>query len=164
MIFNIVTHVTILTDVTPMLDTDNLLIPGLTRIAYVKCSDLPRHIRRMAQAGIIPTVSVESVDIDFFGDSKLEFSRSKDGKETSTLTFSSSDDIPLHDIAFIAQDRSGHRRIVGALEAPFPMVAVSESTGGSAADRRATTYTVTWAGRPAPVVIWMDDDNRLPIR
>ncbi len=67
-----------------MLDTDNLLIPGLTRIAYVKCSDLPRHIRRMAQAGIIPTVSVESVDIDFFGDSKLEFSRSKDGKETST--------------------------------------------------------------------------------
>ena len=161
MIFNIVTHVTIVTDVTPMLDTDNLLIPGLTRIAYVKCSDLPRHIRRMAQAGMIPTVSVESVDIDFFGDSKL---RSKDGKETSTLTFSSSDDIPLHDIAFIAQDRSGHRRIVGALEAPFPMVAVSESTGGSAADRRATTYTVTWAGRPAPVVIWMDDDNRLPIR
>ena len=129
-----------------MLDKDNFLISGLRRIAYVRSSDLPRHIRRI------------------FGDSKLEFSRSKDGKETSTLTFSSSDDIPLHDIAFIAQDRSGHRRIVGALEAPFPMVAVSESTGGSAADRRATTYTVTWAGRPAHVVIWMDDDNRLPIR
>ena len=159
-----VTDVTIVTHVTLMLDTNNFLMPGLRRIAMVSIADLPKHIRMMNAADIVSTIIAPTTDIDFFGEAKLAYSRSKEGKELSTLTFMSSVDIPAKDIAFVVEYQSRQRLIVGALEAPFPMVAVEDSSGSSPTDRRATAYTVTWAGRPAPVNVWMADDDSLPVR
>ncbi len=162
-----VTHVTdvmIVTHVTLMLDTTNFLMPGLRRIAMVNTADLPKHIRMMNEADIVSTITAATTDVDFFGEAKLAYSRSKDGKQLASLSFMSSDYIPAKDVAFIVENQSRQRMIVGALEAPFPMVSIEDSSGSSPSDRRATAYTVTWAGRPAPVNVWMKDDDCLPVR
>lgn len=77
----------------------------------VSIADLPKHIRMMNAADIVSTIIAPTTDIDFFGEAKLAYSRSKEGKKLSTLTFMSSDDIPAKDIAFVVENQSRQRLI-----------------------------------------------------
>lgn len=141
-----------------MIDNNNFLMPGLRRIAYLKTADLPQNIRMMSDAKINPAVAAPATDINFFGSADLSYSKSKDGKKVSTLTFSSSDSIPLNDIAFIVENQSRQRFIIGALEAPFPKIELKSNTGGSPSDKRADVYSVTWAGCPTRIDACCFDD------
>ena len=140
----------------------DLQIPGLRRIAFIDHADLPPFIREMARTGIQPVIAAQVRDVDFFGDAELSFSLSKDGKEQTTLTFSSSDDIPFYDVAFVVEDQMGKRRVVGSLEPPFPKLEVARTTGSGPGQKRKTEYTVTWTGYPPEVTVFMEDDHKLP--
>lgn len=154
----------LVTIVTIMLSFADFQMPGLRRIAIIDPADLPPLIREMAVSGIVPVISSPVRDIDFTGDAELSFSKSKDGKESTTLSFTSSDCIPFYDVSFIVEDQMGQRRVVGALEPPFPLLNVERTTAGGPGQRRRTDYTVTWPGYPPEVTVYLDDDNTLPIR
>ncbi len=147
-----------------MFELRNFQMPGLRRIAYLDPADLPPNIRHMAAAGMKPVITSPTSDIEFFGDAELTFSLSKDGKLLTTLTFLSSDYFPHFDMAFIVEDRMGQRRLIGAWEIPFPIVKVDSTTAKAPGQRRQTEYTITWAGYPPEVTVWLDEDNLRPLR
>ena len=147
-----------------MLSSADFQMPGLRRIAIIDPADLPPLIREMAASGIVPVISSPTRDIDFFGDAVLAFTRSEDGKESTTLSFSSSDCIPFYDVAFIVEDQMRQRRVVGALEPPFPVLKVVRTTAGAPGQKRSTDFSVIWPGFPPEVTAYLDDDDRLPIR
>lgn len=147
-----------------MLDANNFLMPGIRRIAIVDPTDLPPFIRQMDLSGIMPVIAAPVRDIDFFGDAELSLSIDKEGKTITSLSFFSSDAVPFYDVAFVVEDQMKQRRVVGALEPPFPVVKVEKTTAPAPGQRRRTQYSVTWAGRPPEVVVWLDDDDNLPLR
>lgn len=146
-----------------MVSFTDFQIPGLRRIAFIDPADLPPFIREMAKTGIQPVIASPLRDIDFFGEAVLSFTLSKDGKEQTKLSFSSSDSIPFRDVAFVVEDQLGQRRVVGSLEPPFPKLDVVKTTGGGPGQKRNTEYTVTWTGYPPEVTVYMDDDKHLPV-
>lgn len=123
-------------------------LPGLRRVAAINPDALPSDIRKMQLAGMIPVIAASPSMMNIFGDSLLEFSKDADNKLSCSLSFSSLVLLPNIPTAFIAEDRMGQCRLIGALEPPFPKVSYTYSSGKSSADKREINYKVEWEGVP----------------
>ena len=138
--------------------------PGIRRIAVLALSDLPPQVRMTAEAKVAVNVIAIPRDVNFFGAAEMIFTSQAGKKQKTTIKFLTNQEIPLDNAAFIVETQSNERFLIGAREAPYPKVEIEHSTGGSPADRRATQVTVTFAGRPAIALAWLDENNSLPLR
>lgn len=127
---------------------EQISIPGLRRVAAISFEALPQDIRRMRISGMTAHVAAVPLMMDIFGDSLIEWSIDAEQKRSCSLSFSSLRTLPNGFNAFIAEDRMGHRWLIGAAEPPFPKITANASSGKDSSDKRAIDYKIEWEGTP----------------
>lgn len=136
----------------------SISLPGLRTVRYCRCSDLPRSLMLMSQAGVIPTLSICTLDltaVEFIGEATLSVDGSTScgaRSEKSTIQFSSLEELPEGvPLAFIVTDVNAVSYVVGTREPRYPVVDYSQTTGKPGHDRNIRTYKITHVGAKSAV-------------
>ena len=132
-------------------------LPGIVRIAYIGCVNLPQYIEMKTLAGIPSGVYDMIKEVCFAGTASCVCESEYDNHaqvEKATLTFFSVDSIPIRQaIAFLALDSNGQWWLLGHHEPPYPTVRRAFHTGAPADDKAGYTYEVTLMGRKALIPV-----------
>ena len=126
-------------------------LPGIVRIAYIGCASLPLNIEMKALVGIPSGIYDMIKEVCFTGTPTCVTENVYDNHaqvEKSTLTFSSTDDIPLRQLlAFLALDTNGRWWLIGHHEDPFPIIKRTHQTGEADGEKAGYVYEVSMIGR-----------------
>ena len=127
-------------------------LPGIIKIGYADCADVPRDVPYQAVTGM--TVSVSSSVITFIhlqGDTVCEVEEQHDNNvqmEKTRLNFVTLDDIPTHrHLAFFVWTADGGKYIIGSQERPYPAVKVNSATGQPDGEPSVRKYEVSYSAR-----------------
>lgn len=103
-------------------------LPSILSIAYLPCSDLPRHILPMALSGMTPTVAEDGMLVDLYPGAKCSAdSEIVNGLslEKTTLEFDTLTEVPRNrPLAFLVRCVNGESYVIGHREPPFPAVEI----------------------------------------
>ena len=128
-----------------------LSIPGIRRLSYISTSYLSHDVTYRADSGVQVLMTVLPTDISLKGEAVCEVERKFDNnsqQETAKLTFYTLDELPPHrHLAFVITDMQGNSFVVGAREAPFPIVRVTFTTGKPDGDASVRKYEVSFTAR-----------------
>lgn len=125
-----------------MISSKQWSIPGISKIGIVQAKQLPPDLWEQASAGMTVPLAVIPIWIEIFGKASLNIRMISDNVAESKLQFNTYDEIQTEGVAFIAVDRSGEQRLIGALEPPYPKVSLEFSSGDSASEQRKIEVTV----------------------
>lgn len=104
-------------------------LPALKSIAYLPCSLVSPDTLEKYLAGIPVGIFAAVTPVVHFDSSSCEAEAEYNNGvsyEKTTLQFRTTDDIPRsQDIAFVITDVQGKSYLIGHLERPYPMVAVT---------------------------------------
>lgn len=123
--------------------------PGIVKIEYVACKQLPRDLMLQSMTGATVTVNVTRINVPFVGLPKLSWSGSSEKghiQEKSTLEFMSGVEIPQGKYAFVVTTAAGEHYLLGTREGRNPIVEYDETTGTMTGDAAVRTYKVTHIG------------------
>lgn len=130
-----------------------LSIPGIRQISYVPTSYLSHDVTYRAESGVPVLMTAQPTVISLKGEAVCEVERKFDNnsqQETAKLTFYTLDELPPHrHIAFVITDMQGNSFVIGAREAPFPIVKVAYTTGKPDGDASVRKYEVSFTARKA---------------
>lgn len=140
-------------------------LPSLKSVSIVECAYLSPDITKMVLAGMEVSVLAEPQTLHKLERSYLSYQRDlKSISGKSELYFESESDIESDSpIAFIAEEHSGDRWLIGAFEPPFPKVEIKHETGDNPKSVSKYSCSVTWDGVPAKVTVWLESDGNLPV-
>lgn len=110
------------------------IYPGIRKIGYIPCSQLPLNMTLKSIAQM--SVTLASIPITWFtthGEPTCVATNSyKNGarEEKVTLGFKTLDDVPINlPIAIVCESVSGEKYIIGTYERPYPVITVSNNKG-----------------------------------
>lgn len=122
-------------------------IPGISRIDFLLCSDLPPGLMLQSMGGITVAVAAPSQRIHFRGKATLTWEGSLlNGVriEKSTLEFKSSERLPERTrLAFVVTGADGRQLLIGSRESRFPVISYSDTMGESGSSPNLRTYKIT---------------------
>jgi hypothetical protein len=122
-------------------------LPGIVKIEYIRCSQLPANVMLEAICGVKLALSAPKTAISFFGTPVLSWDGSKvNGKrqESSTLEFTSVDALPeAEPLAFVITTVAGRQVLIGSREPRYPVITYSETTGSPGKDSAVRSYKIT---------------------
>ena len=126
-------------------------LPGIVRIAYLGCVNVPSNIEMRALVGIPSGVYDLIHEVCFSGTplcvTENEYDRHAQVEKTK-LTFSSTDEIPIRQqLAFIVLDTNGQWWLIGHQEDPYPVIKRTHQTGEPDGEKAGNVYEVTFIGR-----------------
>lgn len=127
--------------------SSTVILPGIRSVGFTDCEGLPSNValRSIARMDVPLLVAVETVD--FFGEPQCECRTERDGAEvtqSATLKFRTSAELPSwRRLAFVVEDVSGRKFLIGAHERPYPQVNVTASTGLPSGDAAGFEVEVT---------------------
>lgn len=108
-------------------------LPGISNIYILKTADLPDDVAFREQSGMVLALAAPMMEIEFHGDAECEhISDFQDNGhfESVTLTFHTHERIKMgQKSAFVVIDVNGVSYLIGAKEAPFPIVKKTRLTG-----------------------------------
>ena len=142
---------------------DIMSIPGIRKIGVVRASAISPMACQLGDVGIKPVLLDLPEMVNFFGKASLGYVSEK-LKVKTTLTFNTLDDITSRDMAFVVEDLNRQRFLIGCREDPQVVLKYESDTGDSPSGAVTRKYTVTWPCRPIPVIVWMPEDDNLPLR
>lgn len=130
-----------------------LSLPGITKVWYVLCEDLPTDVVYRSVAGIPITLDVEPDEITLKGEAVCEVEKAFDNNsyiEKAKLVFVSLDDIPVEQhLAFLIKTANDDMYLIGSMERPFPTVKITQSTGQPDGDASVGKYEVSFTAKKA---------------
>lgn len=122
-------------------------IPGICKIEYVRCSDLPAGLMLHSICGCVVALAMPAHTIRFSGSPTLSWDGSKVNgmrQEKSTLEFNTPHPLPEGvNLAFIVTCASGKQYLIGAREGRFPKIEYSDTTGETGGSPAIRTYKIT---------------------
>ena len=126
-------------------------LPGIVKVGYINCSDIPRDIPYRAVSGVDVTLNQQPTDVRLVGEAVCEVEQQQDNNvqmEKVRLAFTTLDEVPtyLH-LAFTIKTADNERYIIGSQEKPYPTVKVTRSTGQTDGDASAAKYEVSYTAR-----------------
>ncbi len=115
------------------------ILPGIRRIQVVDCNLLPPNVALKSEANLPISILADTVEISFIGNPQCERNSENDNNSTSektTLEFLTVEEFPFYkgNFAFIITCVSRESYLIGAREAPFPIVNVKQKTGTPSGD------------------------------
>lgn len=123
------------------------LLPGITKIQIVRCSDLASGLMLHSICGCVVAIAAPSVSVPFVGRPMLKWEGTKvngSRQEKSTLEFSTTEPLPEgENLAFVITGASGKQRLIGTREGKYPKIDYSESTGEPGGSPALRTYKIT---------------------
>src|SRR5574344_620959 len=115
--------------------TTKQILPGVKEIGWVRCEHLVNDIALRGIAMMPVPVLTEIHNVPFFDEPTCECVTENDGGNRTVmakLKFASEDLLPLKEhLAFVATAIAGNFYIIGAREAPFPVVNLTISLGNA---------------------------------
>lgn len=129
-------------------------LPGIQKVWYIPCADLPDDVVYRSVAGIpILLLETPSVSITLKGEAVCEVEKSYDNNsyiEKAKLTFLSLDDAPTYNHpAFVIKTVNGETYLIGSKERPYPTVKITSSTGQPDGDASVRKYEVSFTAKKA---------------
>lgn len=129
-------------------------LPGIRRIAYTDCDNLPYPFAQRAAAGeVISLAATGLTEVTLSGEPRCEAQRDFDNNssvEKVTLTFRTLDDIPAgQPIAFVAFAANGQCWVIGASGHPYPVVMREKASGLPDGDPAVCEYQVSLTAKKA---------------
>lgn len=132
-------------------------LPGIVRIAYIGCVNVPQHIEMKALVGIPSGVYDMITEVCLAGRATCVCESEYDNHaqvEKATLTFFSTEEIPIRQtLAYLVLDTNGQWWLLGHREPPYPTVRRSQHTGTPGEERAVYTYEVSLIGRKALIPV-----------
>ena len=126
-------------------------LPGIVRIAYLGCVNVPSNIELRALVGIPSAVYDLIHEVCFSGTPLCVTENEYDlhaQVEKTKLTFSSTDEIPIRQqLAFLVLDTNGQWWLIGHQEDPYPVIKCTHQTGEPDGEKAGNVYEVTLIGR-----------------
>ena len=126
-------------------------LPGIVKVGYLNCSDVPRDIPYRAAVRISFSITSQITYISLAGEAVCEVEEQPDNNvqmEKTKLTFVTLDVVPTHlPLAFVIKTANNERYIIGSQERPYPTVKVTRNTGQPDGDPSARTYEVSFTAR-----------------
>jgi len=123
-------------------------LPNIVKIGFVPCNNLSPNILEKFLAGIPVAVFQLPTAIEHYGNAKCEAEQEYVNgaySEKTVLQFSSTQTIKgFSAVAFVIEDAQGNSFIIGAKEAPFPIVEVTEEMDR---ETNVKNYKVTFTRR-----------------
>lgn len=108
-------------------------LPGIFKIGFLECEKLSPQLALKSMADLPVAILTDVVNVIFYGTPTCDAISDGDNNgrsEKTTLKFLTSQTIPTDThIAFVIQCINGQNYIIGAKEAPFPIVKIETSTG-----------------------------------
>ena len=130
-------------------------LPGIYKVAYLQCEELPPNITYKAISGVPVGVYATPKVIETDGKAECDTETDIDNNsslEKVTLKFSTLVSLPTHlHIAFVIYTVSGNNYIIGCKEAPYPIVKVKSTTGTPDGQRNIINYEISFTARKALV-------------
>ena len=129
-------------------------LPGIVRIAYISCTDLPENGAMMACVGAPAVVQASQLtDISIEGEPTCEADTDFDNNSTLQkvkLKFQTLDHISVNiPHAFVIVSANGQQYIIGTRERPYPIVKVNTKTGLPSGDPSVMIYEVSLSAKVA---------------
>lgn len=122
-------------------------LPGITRIDFVKCNDLPRYCMLDALGGVTLALAIAHTQISFVGEATLSWEASVVNggpQEKSTLEFKTTEHLPTDNhLAFIVTTATGKQYLVGTHEKRYPVITYSDTTGTVTSSPSVRSYKIT---------------------
>lgn len=128
-------------------------LPGIIKIGYADCADVPRDVPYHAVAGMtISTPTPGNITfVSLMGQAVCEVEEQHDNNvqmEKTRLTFVTLEDIPTHrHLAFFVWTADGGKYIIGSQERPYPAVKVNSATGQPDGEPSVRKYEVSYSAR-----------------
>lgn len=123
------------------------ILPGIKAIGWMRCDQLIADIALRGIAEMAVPILTDIHNVDFFGEPTCECVSENDGgnrTDTAKLQFAAEDMLPIKEhIAFVVTAIDGSTYIIGAKEAPFPVVKLTISFGTSTGDSAGFIYEIT---------------------
>ena len=130
----------------------NQSLPDIVAIYRVPCADLIPNITEKYQAHLLVGIFPIPTPIELCGKSSCEAEQEYDNggySEKTVLQFTTTEDISQYPpLAFVVTDAEGQSYIIGAREAPFPIVEITKTIDK---EQRVNTVKVTFT-RPKSLV------------
>jgi len=130
-------------------------LPGIYKVAYLHCWELPPNITYMAISGVPVGVYATPKVIETDGKAECDTETDFDNNskiEKATLKFSTTESLPVHiHLAFVIYTVRGKKYIIGCKEAPYPIIKVKSTTGSPDGQRNIINYEITFTARKALV-------------
>ena len=128
-------------------------LPGIQKVWYIPCADLPDDVVYRSVAGIpISLLKISTVSINLKGEAVCEV-KSYDNNsyiEKAKLQFLTLDDVPTDQHpAFVIKTMNNELYLLGAKERPYPTVKITSSTGQPDGDASVRKYEVSFTARKA---------------
>lgn len=127
--------------------TTKQILPGIREIGWVRCNLLIADIALRGIAMMPVPVLTDIHTVAFFDEPTCECVSENDGgnrTDTAKLNFAAEDMLPIKEhIAFVVTAIDGSSYIIGAKEAPFPVVKLTISFGTSDGDSAGFVYEIT---------------------
>ena len=118
--------------------TNLQILPGIKFIGWIDCLKLPKRVDLSAICGMKVSILTEVNQIEFFDDPTCECKTRKDGggyEDTASLSFVTAKPLPLNShLGFIVTDVNNNSWLIGAQEAPFPVIECKHQLGTPAGD------------------------------
>jgi hypothetical protein len=129
------------------MNNSNNFAPGIRKIYYVKCEDLPANVMLKSITGMPISVIADKTEIPLYGSPFLSVTGSMtNGKiqEKATLKFATSATLPssVH-IAFLVLCNDGSKLIIGAREKKFPVISYTDTSGKVGGEAKLRSYEIT---------------------
>ncbi|MGM9861587.1 MAG: hypothetical protein ACI30W_03240 [Muribaculaceae bacterium] len=120
------------------------ILPSVKGISWIDCRYLPRIAE---PASVRRTLFERFAPIAFIGEPKLTIKRSHGGEYKATLSFVSTEELPLHRggaLAYAVTLVSGEVLLIGRRTLPRAVTDVTYSSGTADGDAAGYSYTVTF--------------------
>lgn len=131
--------------------------PGVRKISFARCSQLPPLLMLAAIAGDIPLVGGIFQPIKTFGTPvlKTEYSMVCNGRTAkASLQFDSLFRLPVGEhLAFLVECVNGRNVLIGFRERPYPVVNYSETSGKTDGDPALISYEINHTARATAIDI-----------
>ena len=132
-------------------------LPGIVRIAYLRCENVPSNIELKSLVGIPAVIYDTTTEVAFSGTPTCVIENEYDNHsqvEKTKLTFSSTDEIPIRQqLAFLILDTNGQWWLIGHREDPFPVIKCTHQTGEPDGEKAGNVYEVTLIGRKSLISV-----------
>ena len=133
-------------------------LPGIQKVWYIPCADLPDDVVYRSVAGIpISLLKISTVSISLKGEAVCEVEKSYDNNsyiEKAKLQFLTLDDVPTDQHpSFAIKTANDEIYLIGAKERPYPTIKITRSTGQPDGDASIRKYEVSFTAKKAIATI-----------